>query len=449
MNLAYQDTVNFLGSFINYERAKKFPYKKSLKLERVKRLHQKLKIDTDKLCAIHIAGTKGKGSTATFLSFVLAKAGYKVGLYTSPHFDDLRERIKIVTDHSSGIKLDLIPKYDVVSLMAQMKPTLKKLRFDKKLGSLSFFEIYTSLAFKYFLKQKVDFAVLECGLGGRLDATNVIRPLVSIITHIGQDHTQLLGNTISSIAFEKAGIIKRDVPAITSHQRKNVLEVLVRKARQSCSKIYIYKNDFVSNNIRYNSDSTLFDFNSEIGSFKDLLITLRGRSQVENASLATQAFMLLKDKYALGYESLYRGLRESFIEARFQVIARRKHLFILDIAHNVDSFKVLQRDLEEYFPQKKVILIFGCSCDKNYKKMLQNVKYNKLVLTQAENARALNPRIIKKNCQLKKSSIEMSPRNALRLAKNIYKNNSIIVIAGSFFLVAQMRKYLKLYGEKS
>src|SRR3990167_1194354 len=187
----YKQAKAYLESFINYERAVKFNYKKSFKLTRVKLLFNRFNIPHQKLKVIHIAGTKGKGSTARFCAQSLAGLGLKTGLYTSPHLFDFRERIRIVSSRSSLVSSKLIPEKDVVRIVEEFRKKLKNFKLPEELGKISFFEIYTPLAFKYFLEQKLDGAVLEPGLGGRLDATNIAKSRVSVITHIGYDPTHL------------------------------------------------------------------------------------------------------------------------------------------------------------------------------------------------------------------------------------------------------------------
>ena len=433
----YSQAVNYLNSFINYERIIKFPYRKSLKLERVENLFKKLKIDPYALKVIHIAGTKGKGSTATYLAYILANSGFKVGLYTSPHFKDFRERIKIVKTLNSQIQAIPISEKLVVKLAREIKPILEKLRFHKKFGQLSFFEVYTALAFKYFLKKNVDFAVLECGLGGRLDATNLCKPLACIITKIDYDHTQQLGSSLKEIASEKAGIIKDNSLVISARQKRVVREVLKEKAKLREAKLYFYQEDFCSQNLRFSSNYTLFDYSSFLGSYSNLKIKILGEHQVENASLAIFCFQLLKEEFNLEEKALYQGLERAFLKGRFQMLRKAGKIFLLDIAHNPLSFSSLNQGIKRYFPSKKVILIFGCSKGKLAKKMLKNIDCEKLIFTRANHFRAQDPLILKKLCAFKNSILTYNLETALKKSKEISDSQSIIVIAGSFFLVAE------------
>ncbi|MDP2940706.1 MAG: Mur ligase family protein, partial [Candidatus Omnitrophota bacterium] len=214
--MTYPEAIQYLESFINYERLPAYPYKEYLKLERVQGFLEAIGDPQDSLKCIHVAGSKGKGSTCAYITYILREAGFKTGLYTSPHLSDFRERIRILSHkvtRSQGHKSQkdfegMITKRELAGLVRRFKPAIEKYNKNSPYGPLSFFEVYTALAFIYFQEQKVDFAVLETGLGGRLDATNVARALVAVITPISYEHTDKLGNTLRKIATEKAGIIK-------------------------------------------------------------------------------------------------------------------------------------------------------------------------------------------------------------------------------------------------
>ena len=213
--MTYQQTIKYLESFINYEKIPSYDYKESLKLERIKGFLSQIGNPQDYLKCIHIAGTKGKGSTSAFVAYILRAAGYKVGLYTSPHLEDFRERIRILKpgyrQQATGNRHyfdGMISKSELSQFVTKLKPRLEKYSKESKYGPLSFFEVYTALAFVYFKEKNVDFAVLETGMGGRLDATNVVNALISCITQISYDHMDKLGSTLKEIALEKAGIIK-------------------------------------------------------------------------------------------------------------------------------------------------------------------------------------------------------------------------------------------------
>ncbi|MFA6282054.1 MAG: folylpolyglutamate synthase/dihydrofolate synthase family protein [Candidatus Omnitrophota bacterium] len=448
----FTDAATYLDSFINYEKKVDYSYGKTLKLARVKCLLEALSIDYKKLKSIHIAGTKGKGSTATFCAYLLASGGYKVGLYTSPHFFDFRERIRVVQgsgcrDQGSGKKIkinsELISKDEVVSILKEMQPILEKLRFSEKLGYLSFFEVYTALAFKYFLKENLDFVVLETGLGGRLDATNVVCPLASIITHIGHDHTDKLGNTLAKIAGEKAGIIKANVDVISAAQKPTVLRVFRESSCKLKSKLFVFGRDFKVMRSSLCADSSNFDFSFGNNELKELKVFLKGRCQLENASLAIASIFLLKEKGVLESDIKFKeAISNSFIEGRFEIL-KNSLLMVCDIAHNPSSFKVLRDNLKIYYPSKKIILIFAVSKDKDMRKMLKKINFEHIILTRFNGSRACGPAEIQKRCKLKNAFIAKDVNEALRKAKSFYNKDSLILICGSAYLVGEAKELIQ------
>jgi dihydrofolate synthase/folylpolyglutamate synthase len=329
----------------------------------------------------------------------------------------------------------LISKRDVALIVGEMRPILEKLKKNKEYEAPSFFEVYTALALKYFLKQKCDFAVLETGLGGRLDATNVVTPLVSVITHIGYDHMDKLGNTLSEIAHEKAGIIKRNVPVVSAPQEKNVLTVIKKKCKKMRAPLLVLGKNFHARNIRIENNRTWFDFSKDNFQLKDTVINIKGRVQVENAACALAAASFLIKNAVF----LREGSKDAFLEGRFEAVSKNP-LTIVDVAHNLSSFKAVNDNLKTYFPGRKVILIFGASKDKDVKKMLKVINYDTIILTTFRNPRAFTSGEIRDICGLKNAPITSGIKEAYNLAKRLYNNGSLILISGSFFLVAEAKK---------
>lgn len=437
----YKEIENYLDTFINYEKKIFFPYQKSLKLGRVRHLFQVLKIPYQELNVVHIAGTKGKGSVATFLAYLLAFSRYKIGLYTSPHFYNFRERIKVLEKINSQVKETLISKREVVTIVEKFKPYLESLRYSPQWGKLTFFEVYTALALYFFCQQNLDFTILEVGLGGRLDATNVVTPLVSVITHIGYDHTQKLGKRLKDIAYEKAGIIKEGIPVVSSWQRPAVLEVIKNRAKALNAPLYILGKDFNFSRARVKSNYTFFDFWFNKTKIPNLKIALKGLHQVENASLALATLLLLLKKKEVKYPTIKEALSTTSLEGRFEIV-KTQPLIILDIAHNPSSFTALASTLEKYFPTRKIILIFAVSKDKDVKKMLNKIKFKKIILTSFSNPRSLHPDKIARVAGLKEPIVTGEPREALKVALRLYNRDSLILVSGSLFLVAEVKKLL-------
>ena len=446
MKQGYREAVRFLESFIDYERMADFSYVRSFKLARARRLFKDCKIAAERLPVIHVAGTKGKGSTATFIAFILAGCGFKVGLYTSPHFHDFRERIAIVKARKGRVGTSFISRPALCRLIKEIAPAAERLRAHRRLGHVSFFEVYTALALKYFVRQHLDFAVLECGMGGRLDATNIARPLISVITHIGYDHTQYLGTRIEQIAFEKAGIIKRGRPVVSAFQERKAESVLERKTRGLKSPLYRYAKDFSTGDVRRKNGRTLFDLSWGGERYRDLAIRLKGAHQIENASLAVVACRLLKDRYGIDKPGIYEGLKQAYVKARFEAVRIRGRRFLFDIAHNPSSMAALDRALKLYFPGRPITLVFGCSSDKDIPAMLKSIDFDQAVFTRSGNPRAQDPAVIKERAGVEGCCIEDVKKAVGAAERCTPKDKGIIVVTGSVFVVAEAKKVLRYEG---
>ena len=340
--------------------------------------------------SIHVAGTNGKGSVCVFLSNALASKGYKVGLYTSPHLVDFRERIQINGKY--------ISKQDISRLVSEIKPFVNK---------HTFFEIVTAIAFKYFQEQKVDYAIIEVGLGGRLDATNVIRPIASVITNISLEHTDYLGETISMIATEKAGIIKPSVPVITGTNG-----IALKTIKKTAEKM--------------NSSVFLPEESPEI--------SMTAAFQKKNAAIALKTLRIL---------GLDTNIKESFIHTkwpgRFEFI---NDTLLFDCAHNPHGTKTLAKELGK----QKIVLVIGIMKDKNIKNMLSPLKklVAKVIITRPKFKRAAKPGDIAK--YFDDSIIINDVSQAVRYAIEI-SNNRLVVVTGSIFTVGEAYSALKLFSE--
>ncbi|MCK4519593.1 MAG: bifunctional folylpolyglutamate synthase/dihydrofolate synthase [Candidatus Omnitrophica bacterium] len=445
----YKQAENYLNSFLNYEKESFFPYKRFLKLERMYLLLKQLQIPYQDLKVIHIAGTKGKGSTAHFCAYLLAASGFKAGLFTSPHLFDFRERIKVVKKKQTGeIKESLISEFNLAKIVEGLKRKMAGLRLPENLGPITFFEFSTALSFEYFLQKEVDFVILESGLGGKLDSTNVVNPLACIITHIGYDHMDKLGKKLAEIAGEKAGIIKKNIPLICSPQRPASLRAIKSKCRMKNALFLLWGRDFEVKNLRIQRKYTLFDFGFDSFILKGLKIYLKGRQQVENASLAIAAISLLERRGVITGRIDYRGgLKHCFLPGRFEVV-NKLPLIIVDIAHNVSSFLALRDNLKTYFPNKKIILIFSCAKDKDAGKMLKSIDYSYLILTSFDNPRSQSPLELKKIVKEKSVYLTINIKDAFKQASAICKKDWVIVVSGSLFLVSEAKRALQSQGNK-
>ena len=431
---SYKKALDYI---FNLNRGRKIFWK--FGFDRMYGVLKKLKNPQDSLKVVHVAGTKGKGSTISFLSFILQKS-YKTGLFTSPSLINTNERISI-----NGL---LIPPKEFLAVFNDIVPIYNALPNEL---IPSTFETFTILAFEYFKRQKVDIALFEVGMGGRLDATNIIkRPLISVITPISYDHQKVLGNTLGEIAYEKAGIIKNNGIVVVGKQKEEAKKVILDVARSRNAKMFLYRKDFYVDNIRQKDSKTLFDFYSrtENVSFKNLEIPLLGNHQAENASISIQTALLLNQKRVRVSHSMIRsGLKESFWPGRMEIIEKNPTI-VLDGAHNGASALALSNALK-LFGNKRIIFVFGILKDKNINSVLSILSRNKdafFVLTEVpfSNGRKLDV------LQLKKYAEQFIPQNrifyfhdflkAFKFSHKIAEDNDVICVTGSLYLVASVRK---------
>ncbi|MBM3308720.1 MAG: bifunctional folylpolyglutamate synthase/dihydrofolate synthase, partial [Candidatus Altiarchaeales archaeon] len=329
-----------------------------LRLEHTERLLSLLGNPEKRLKCIHVAGTNGKGSVCTFLDSILLEVGFNVGLYTSPHFYRLNERIKV-----NG---KMISDKELARLTSVVKSAASKV--SKEFGELTFFEVTTAMAFLYFSEKNVDFVVLEVGLGGRLDATNVVNPLVSVITSVSMDHTELLGKTVEKIAFEKACIIKKDGLVVTGAEGK-ALEVVEKTCREKNAVLCVVGDEVSVKPLSSSLGRQTFNLFFFGNSYK-VSTRLLGRHQMYNAAIAFSVIEMLKTfhKISIAKKSVKKGLLEARIPCRFELVQKNPLVF-LDGAHNPDGILKLAEALGEIH-YKKLFLVFGCSYNKEYKKMI-------------------------------------------------------------------------------
>ncbi|MBM4428327.1 MAG: bifunctional folylpolyglutamate synthase/dihydrofolate synthase, partial [Chloroflexi bacterium] len=371
----YNQALDYLYSFVDYSLKHSSELAKAdFNLDRMFALMSLLGEPQTKYPIIHVAGTKGKGSVSALCASALQAAGHTVGLYTSPHLLDYTERIQINGKPISHERL--------IELVEEIKPHVAKI------PKLTTFEITTALGFMAFAKYGVNAAVLEVGLGGRLDATNVVTPKVSVITSLSYDHMAVLGNTLALIAGEKAGIIKQGVPVVSSPQKDEALEVLIRVAKSKNSDITLIGKDVTFELMESSLTGQTLAVHRPPSTVK-LQIPLLGSHQIENAATAYVA--LKASGIPITDEDIQKGFSQVQWRARFEV-ARLNPPLIFDSAHNQDSFEKLSETLDTYFPGKSVYLIFGASEDKNIPGMFaaMKAKIKKLIVTRADHPRALS-----------------------------------------------------------
>ncbi len=398
-SLSMTSTLDFLYSL------QKFGMKFGLR--NIRRLLRSIGNPHFSIKTIHIAGTNGKGSTSSMIAAILTAAGYKVGLYTSPHLVKFNERIRI-----NG---RMIPDADVAYYAKKLKPQIHRLK-------ATFFEATTAIAFKYFADEKVDFAVIETGLGGRLDSTNVIRPLVSIITSIGKDHTELLGTTITSIATEKAGIIKYSVPVIIGDIKGTGVRTIIRIAKGQKSPILFSSKFILPQNCK---------------------LELKGDHQISNAKAAVAAITIVSKRFIVGDKAIIHGFQNTMqlsgLRGRFELL-RFKTPILLDVAHNPDGMKAISVEIKK-MGYKKIVVIFAAMKDKDYRLSLYHLKkLNPLIIaSQPSSERALSVDKLYSACKSRKIRciVSSNVNEAITLGKEYTGTDGILVITGSHFLVGE------------
>jgi len=437
--MEYRSALEFLNSFINYERRVEHRYdERRFNLERMRRLLDS--IGSPHLAhkkVIHIAGTKGKGSTACMISTILAEAGYKVGLYTSPHLVTPRERFRI-----NG---KMISQDELSQLVERIQPGAEEMRHSDEMGDLTFFELYTALGFLWFASEGADIWVLETGLGGRLDATNVIDSDLVVITPIGLDHTQILGDTLEAIAREKAGIIKSDAPVVCAPQKEGVIGIISERCRRFNSPFL--RVDEIARSEREVSSPAGERFSAEVMGlrYEDLFLPLLGEHQIINALTAITAVEVMRGEgFGISPKAIRSGLARVKWPCRIQVV-REKPIVILDVAHNPDSIRALRRTIQERFRYEKLILIFGVSSDKDVEGMGYEFAgfADMTIATRAsDNTRMIPPAELKLRLEgiLDHVLAAGAVKEAFSEALSMAGPDDLICVTGSFYHVGELLK---------
>jgi dihydrofolate synthase/folylpolyglutamate synthase len=437
----YQQALDYLYSFVDYETGHRPRDAAGYDLRRMEELLARLGRPHLAAKTVHIAGTKGKGSTAAMMASVLTAAGYKTGLYTSPHLSDLRERIRV-----DG---ELIPEAELAGLVDRLKPEVEAVNRRAAYGQLTTFELLTALGFLYFALKEVAFQVVEAGLGGRLDATNVVIPEVSVITAISLDHTEVLGSSLAEVAAEKGGIIKTGAQVVSAPQAATVARVISEACRKSGSGLVTVGSDVTFNGAGFTAERQLLEVNGRLGSYR-ISLPLLGRYQLENAATAVATLEALVERgFNISRDNITAGLEGVSWPGRFQIIGRDP-VILVDGAHNPAAARELGRSIEQYLGGgviSRSILVFGTSIDKDLPGIVSALTplFDTVIATRSRHPRALAPAPIV--AEFGKHGITAravdTVSEALSLALAEAGERDFVCVTGSLFIAGEALEQLQ------
>jgi dihydrofolate synthase/folylpolyglutamate synthase len=438
--MKYDDAINYLYAL------QKHGIK--LGLENTVRLLSLLGNPQDSFASVHLAGTNGKGSTSSMIAAVLRASGLKVGVFTSPHLVSFTERIRV-----DGIE---ITEKEVVELTQEIRETIQHTSHNTQHPFLpTFFEFVTAMAFLYFRRKGAQWAVVETGMGGRLDATNILVPRVSVITRIGHDHREFLGETLADIAFEKAGIIKEGIPVVSSAQAPEALKVLTATAARKGAALFLHGREFSLHGVEGDMGGVSFTYEG-LRRFENLHVPLCGLHQAENGAVAVKTAELLMETCPVQERAIREGLAGVAWPGRLELIRRegKKHDLLIDGAHNPDAAQALADALERYFVPAygKVVLVLGIMADKDIEGIMRPLLKvaREIILTAPDYTRAASPDQLAAVARASGSEPVTAPslKEAMNLAIRKAEAGSppaarsLVVITGSFYTIGEAKTLL-------
>ncbi|MDT8336946.1 MAG: folylpolyglutamate synthase/dihydrofolate synthase family protein [Candidatus Izemoplasmatales bacterium] len=375
--------------------------------------------------SIHVGGTNGKGSTSTYLKKILSHAGFRVGIYTSPYVVKFTERI--------GINDDYITDEDLIHYANILYPLTEKMLEEDE--TVTFFEVLTLMSFLYFRDQKVDYAIIEVGLGGLLDATNVIIPEISVITNISYDHMKQLGNTLESIALNKLGIVKDNVPLVTAIENINLFPLFAEVTAKHNSRLKIINFDMVTN-IEV-KEATKFKYYEN-----QYILNLTGYHQVKNAVLAIETIRLLRtlNHIQINENDIYEGLKNTFWPGRFEIFNNN---IVIDGAHNIGGIQALIKSAKSVFSGKYIKCLFSVMSDKEHKKMIEELDNfcDELYFTEFEYQRRADAEELFLESSHYHKSFHKEYKDIFFKLSNL-KENEVLIVTGSLYFISEIRKLL-------
>ncbi|MET3320019.1 UNVERIFIED_ORG: dihydrofolate synthase/folylpolyglutamate synthase [Peribacillus simplex] len=400
-------------------------------LSRMETLLTKLGNPQEGLKYIHIAGSNGKGSTLHYIKEILLAEGIRVASFTSPYLIRMNEQLKINTDEISD--------NEFVAAFQELWPIVQEM--DSAGNGPTQFEILTAMAFSYFSKKEVDLVLMETGLGGRLDTTNVIQPLLSIITSISLEHTNILGNTLAEIASEKAGIIKSGAPIISGVTSEEPAKVIEEKAASADVPYYQLGRDFYVNDVKQSKHGQSFSISLDNRSIRNIDLQMLGRHQIDNAALAVAAVMLVIE--GIDEKSIRKGIGEAKWNGRFEKISDEP-LIIIDGAHNPAGIEVLIETLKTHYPDYTYQFIFSSFRDKDYSQMLHMLEKEaiEIIITEFNHERAADAEKLYKQCSHENKSIDKDWQSAIRKGRQNTGEKEILVITGSLYFLSLVREFI-------
>lgn len=461
--VSYTNAINYLYSLQKYGI--------KLGLEKTERILSQLGNPQSDFLSIHVAGTNGKGSVSAMIASILMSIGFKVGLFTSPHLVSFTERIRINNEQ--------ISESEVVALTEEIRYRIQDTGYRKQRKDLelppTFFEFVTAMAFLYFSRNKVDWAVIETGMGGRLDATNLITPEVSVITKISYDHKEFLGETLTDIAKEKAGIIKNRIPVVSAMQEKEAEDVIRKTAKEKSSRLFVYEKDFSGTLRSTGLKGTFFDYSDNSCSLSNLHIPLAGEYQVSNACIAIKATMVALKRAKkrksgtselpdFSTSALKEGLANTKWRGRLEIVSNNP-VIMVDGAHNPDAANALSGFIKKHLDNYKIILIMGIMSDKDINGIMSPLLplASDIIFTAPNYGRAASPQRLAEIASRMgfSSKITDSVKEAIETAKKIESQGighgssitgqtqgslSLILITGSFYTIGEA---LEILGERA
>jgi len=440
----YSKALRFLGSLNDFERLRIVRYNsQNFDLERMRTLLKRLGNPQDRFKSVHIAGTKGKGSTCAMIASMLQACGYQVGLYTSPHLIDVRERIQV-----DG---QMISQAEFARLVRLVEPIVERMK-----PRPTYFDVLTAIAFKHFAEQDIEIAVVETGLGGRLDSTNVIKPEVTGITSISKDHMAQLGSTVARIAEEKAGIFKSGVPAISVQQDPEADVVLKRVAEKVGTSLDV-TGQTIEFSFRFESSRMQGPHNrvclsTPNSKFEHLAVPLLGEHQAINCGLALSVIDRLKGRGfgKISDAKAMEGLSRTALAGRMEMLSQTPRV-VADGAHNAASLDAMLRAIGQHIPYDSMVIIFGCCADKDVPGMLERIAAgaDKVIFTRVNNIRSADPsELAARYTDQYGKMAQVAPTldDALSIANRAVTKEDLICITGSFYLVGEAKKLFAAKG---